>query len=53
MFFVDIQTLEATAFKRLTGVTPTVFTMMVEVVQQAHRVFGRPLQNSAMKTKYW
>jgi hypothetical protein len=42
MFFVDIQTLEATAFKRLTGVTPTVFTMMVEVLQKAHRAFGRP-----------
>ena len=47
MFFVDIQALEATAFKRLTGVTPTVFTMMVEVVQRAHRDFGRPSKLSS------
>ncbi len=47
MFFVDIQSLEATAFKRLTGVTPTVFTMMVEVLQQAHRAFGRPSKLSS------
>ena len=42
MFYVDVQTLQAPAFKRLTGVTPQVFTMMVEVVQHAHRAFGRP-----------
>lgn len=42
MFYVDIQQLEGAAFKRLTGVTPAVFAMMVEVVQHAHRAFGRP-----------
>ena len=42
MFFVDIQSLEGPAFKRLTGVSPAVFTMMVEVLQEAHRAFGRP-----------
>ena len=42
MFYVDVQSLEGTAFKRLTGVTPSVFAMMVEVVQDAHRAFGRP-----------
>jgi predicted DNA-binding protein YlxM (UPF0122 family) len=46
MFFVDIQTLEDTAFKRLTGVTPAVFSMMVEVLQHAHRAFGRPAKLS-------
>lgn len=42
MFFADIQSLDSTAFKRLTGVTPTVFRLMVEVVAQAARAFGRP-----------
>lgn len=42
MFYVDVQTLEGTAFKRLTGVTPAVFAIMVEVVERAHRAFGRP-----------
>jgi predicted DNA-binding protein YlxM (UPF0122 family) len=42
MFYVDIQALEGSAFKRLTGVTPAVFAMMVDVVEPAHRAFGRP-----------
>jgi len=42
MFYVDIQVLEGAAFKRLTGVTPAVFAMMVDVVERAHRAFGRP-----------
>ena len=42
MFYVDIQALEGSAFKRLTGGTPAVFAMMVEVVQCAHRTFGHP-----------
>ena len=42
MFYVDIQALEGSAFKRLTGGTPAVFAMMVEVVERAHRAFGRP-----------
>jgi hypothetical protein len=42
MFFADIQTMNAAAFKRLTGVAPEVFTVMVEVIAASDRAFGRP-----------
>jgi transcriptional antiterminator len=37
MFYKDLQALSPQQFKRLTGVKPTTFTAMVEVLQQAKK----------------
>ncbi len=42
MFYENIKDYAPEKFKRLTGVTPETFAIMVDALRRAMRVFGRP-----------